>query len=140
MASYHEQNESGRIRIGRGVVESVCARIIDDFQGRILVSNSRGRLKQNTGSSAEAETGFARARLRDGKLDIKLYLIVQFGTSMNEAARVLSYRIKEEFPIQTGIEIGLITMVFVGTISEKLSKRNVVFVDDGELRNITKDQ
>lgn len=139
MASYHEQNERGRIRIGRGVVESVCARIIDDFQGRILVSNSRGRLKHNTGSSAEAETGFARARLRDGKLDIKLYLIVQFGTSMNEAARVLSYRIKEEFPVQTGIEIGLITLVFVGTISEKLSKRNVVFVDDGELRNITKD-
>jgi len=140
MSSYHEQNKNGRIRIGRGVIESVCAKVIDDFQGRILVSNPRGRLKQSAATSAETETGFARARIRDGKLDVKLYLIVQFGTSMQEAARVLSAKVREEFPIQTGIEIGMVTMVFVGTLSEKLSKRNVVFVDDGELRNITKDE
>ena len=140
MSSYHEQNKNGRIRIGRGVIESVSARIIDDFQGRILVSNPKGRLKQNAGSSAETETGFARARIKEGKLDIKLFLIVQFGTSMQEAARVLARKIREEFPVQTGIEVGLITLVFVGTLSEKLSKRNVVFEDDGELRNITKDE
>ena len=140
MASYHEQNKNGRIRIGRGVIEGVCARVIDDFQGRILVSNPKGRLKQSAGSSAETETGFARARIRGGRLDIKLYLIVKFGTSMREAARVLVKRIREEFPNQTGIEVGIVTMVFVGTLSEKLSKRNVVFVDDGELRNITEDE
>jgi len=140
MASYHEQNKNGRIRIGRGVIEGVCARVIDDFQGRILVSNPKGRLTQNTGSSAEDEKGFARARIRGGKLDVKLYLIVKFGTSMSEAARVLVSRIREEFPLQTGIEVGIITMVFVGTLSEKLIKRNVVFVDDGELRNITQDE
>ena len=140
MASYHEQNKYGRIRIGRGVIESVCAKVINDFQGRLLVSNSKGRLTQAAVQSAETETGFARARLRQGKLDIKLYLILQFGTSMREAARVLVYRLREEFPLQTGIEVGMITMVFVGTLSEKLSKRNVVFVDDGELRNITKDE
>ena len=140
MSSYHEQNKNGRIRIGRGVIESVCARVIDDFQGRILASNPKGKLKQSAVSSAETETGFARARIRDGKLDVKLFLIVQFGTSMQEAARVLAERIREEFPVQTGIEVGLITLVFVGTLSEKLSKRNVVFEDDGELRNITKDE
>jgi uncharacterized alkaline shock family protein YloU len=140
MASYHEQNKYGRIRIGKGVIESVCARVINDFQGRILVSNSKGRLTQAAAQGAETETGFARARLRGGKLDIKLYLIVQFGVSMNEAARVLVKKIREEFPLQTGIETGLITMIFVGTLSEKLSKRNIIFVDDGELRNITKDE
>ena len=140
MVSYHEQNKNGRIRIGRGVIESVCARVIDEFQGRVLASNSKGRLKQSTKSSAEDETGFARARIRDNKLDIKLFLIVKFGTSMREAAKTLSKRIREEFSLQTGIEAGMITMVFVGTLSEKLSKRNVVFVDDGELRNITQDE
>ena len=140
MASYHEQNKNGRIRIGRGVIENVCARIIDEFQGRILVSNPKGKLTQSNATGAVTESGFARARLRNDKLDIKLYLIVQFGISMNEAAKLLVKRIREEFPSSIGIETGLITMVFVGTLSEKLSKRNVVFVDDGELKNITKDE
>jgi uncharacterized alkaline shock family protein YloU len=138
--AYHEKNKNGRIRIGRGVVEAVCARIVDDFQGRILVSNPKGRLRQSAGSSAETEKGFARARIRHGKLDIKLYLIFQFGASMREAAGMLAMRIREDFPVQTGIEVGIITMVFVGTLSEKLSKRNVVFVDDGELRKIDEDE
>ena len=138
--AYHEKNKSGRIRIKRGVIESVCARAIDGFEGRILASDHRGRLKRGGTSRAEEEKGFARARLKEGKLDVKLYLIVQFGTSMREIAKALADRIREEFPIQTGIEVGLITMVFLGTLSEKLSKRNVVFVDDGELCEISGDE
>jgi len=97
-------------------------------------------MSQGFDPRAGSKTGFARARVRDGKIDIKLYLIVQFGVSLNEAAGSLVTRIREEFPLNTGIEVGLITMVFVGTLSEKLSKRNIVFIDDGELKNITRDE
>ena len=135
--AYHEENENGRIRIGRGVIESVCARVIDDYEGRILVSNSKGRLKHTGASSAEAEKGFARARIRNGKLDIKLYLIVQFGTSIRSAAEELAIALRKKFQSETGMEVGIVTMVFVGTLSEKLSKRNIVFTYDGELRDLT---
>jgi len=138
--AYHEENENGRIRIGRGVIEGVCARVIDGFEGRILVSDQKGRLKQGGATRAEDGKGFARARIRRGKLDIKLYLIVQFGTSIRETAKTLSGRLREEFPVQTGLEVGLVTMEFVGTLSEKLSKRNIIFVDDGELREVTDDE
>ena len=138
--AYHEENENGRIRIGRGVIESVCAKVIGSFDGRVIASNPKGRLKQSAAQGAETEKGFARARVRGGKLDIKLYLIVQFGTSLRDAARQITEKIREEFPLHAGIEVGLVTMVFVGTLSEKLSKRNIVFVDDGELREITDDE
>ena len=138
--AYHEVNENDHIRIGKGVIESVSARIIDDFSGRIMVSNPKGRLKQGGASRAEDETGFAKARIRDGKLDVKLYLIVQFGASIRESAKILAEKLREEFPRQTGLEVGLITMVFVGTLSEKLSKRNIIFEDDGELREISADE
>ena len=138
--AYHEENKNGRIRIGRNVIESVCARVIDDYEGRILVSDPRGRLKHTGTSLAEDEKGFARARIRGGKIDIKLYLIVQFGTSLQDSAKALAIRIREEFPVQTGLEVGLVTMVFVGTLSEKLSKRNIVFVYDGELRKLDEDE
>jgi len=138
--SYHEKNENGRIRIGRGVIEGVCARIIDGFEGRILVSDPRGRLKQSGTSRAEDERGFARARIREGKLDIKLYLIVQFGTSMRESAAALVKRLREEFPKQTGLEVGLITLEFVGTLSEKLTKRNIVFTYDGDRLEVSEDE
>lgn len=138
--SYHEENENGRIRIGRGVVEGVSARVIDSFGGRVIVSDPRGRMKRAGTQGAETEKGFARARIRDGKLDVKLYLIVQFGTRLRVTAKALADKLREEFPAQTGIEVGLVTMVFVGTLSEKLQKRNVVFVDDGELREITDEE
>ena len=135
--AYHETNENGHIRIGRGVIESVTARIIDEFGGRILVSDPRGRLKRGGAPRAEDEKGFARARVRNGKLDLKLYLIVQFGASMRESAKALADRLRVDVPVYIGIEVGLVTMVFVGTLAGKLSKRNIVFEDDGELREIT---
>ena len=138
--AYHELNENGRIRIGRGVIEGVCARIIDNFEGRILVSDPKGRLKSGGAARAEENSGFARARIRGVKLDIKLYLIVQFGSSMREIAKALAKSLREEFPIQTGLDVGLVTMVFVGTLAEKLTKRNIIFIDDGELREIIEDE
>ena len=138
--AYHEENEKGRIQIGRGVIEGVCARVIDGFEGRVRVSDRKGRLKQGDTARVEENTGFARARIRDGKLDVKLYLIVQFGTSMRDSAKALANRLREEFPIQTGLTVGLVTMVFVGTLSEKLTKRNITYVDDGELREIVPDE
>jgi len=139
MASYHEENENGRIRIGRGVIEGVCAHVIDGFEGRILVSDPKGRLKSGA-PRAEDSRGFARARIREGKVDIKLYLIVQFGISMRDSARALAKSLRREFPALTGLEAGLVTMVFVGTLSEKLTKRNITFVDDGELREVESDE
>ena len=136
---YHVENDNGRIRIGRGVIEGVCARVIDRFEGRVLVSDQRGRLKHSGAESAETEKGFARARIRGGKLDVKLYLIVQFGTSIRGSAEELAVALRKAFPAETGIEMGLVTMVFVGTLSEKLSKRNIVFAHDGKLREITGD-
>jgi len=138
--SYHEKNENGRIRIGRGVIEGVCARVIDGFEGRILVSDPRGRLKQTGTTRAEDERGFARARIREGKLDIKLYLIVQFGTSMRDSAKALIRNLREEFPAQTGLEIGLVTLEYVGTLSEKLTKRNIIFVDNGEQLEVSENE
>jgi len=138
--AYHEENENGRIRIGRGVIEAVCARIIDGYEGRILVSDPRGRLRQGAAPRAEEGKGFARARIREGKLEVKLYLIVQFGTSMRDAARTLARALREEFPKQTGLEVGLVTMVFVGTLSEKLTKRNITYVDDSGRLAINEDE
>lgn len=138
--AYQERNENGRIRIGRAVIESVSARVIDSFEGRILVSNPKGRLRRPGASSAEEEVGFARARIREGKLDVKLYLVSQFGTSLRESAKTLAGKLREEFPLQTGIEVGIVTMVFVGTFSEKMSRRNISFVDDGESCEIQEDE
>jgi len=138
--AYHEENENGRIRIGRGVIEGVCARVIDGFEGRILVSDPKGRLKQGGAPRVEDGRGFARARIKAGKLDVKLYLIVLFGTSMRDSAKALSKRLREEFPVQTGLDVGLVTMVFVGTLAEKLTKRNITFIDDGELREVAEDE
>jgi uncharacterized alkaline shock family protein YloU len=133
---YKEENEKGSIEISRRVVESFCGRVIDGFDGRIFVSDRKGKLRRGAEKNPEEETGFARARLKDGKLNIKLYLIFRFGTSIRDLARALVAELREKTPQDLGFEVGLVKMVFVGTLSEKVSKRNIVFVDDGELREL----
>jgi uncharacterized alkaline shock family protein YloU len=133
---YREENEKGSIEISRRVIESFCGRVIDSFGGRIFVSDRKGKLRRGAEKNPEEETGFARARLKNGKLNIKLYLIFRFGTSIRDLAKALVAELRERTPQEIGFEVGLIKMVFVGTLSEKVSKRNIVFVDDGELHEL----
>jgi uncharacterized alkaline shock family protein YloU len=133
---YQEENKNGKIKIGRAVIEGVCARVINGMDGRLIVSDSKGRLRKGALEAAEDETGFARARLRAGVLDLKLFLIVRFGVSIRETAEELVLKLRAEFPVQTGVGVGLITVVFVGTLAEKLRRRNIMFVDDGTLHEV----
>jgi len=127
---YREENENGKIKISRRVMESLCGRILDEFEGRLLASDRKGRLSRSAERSPEEETGFVRARLKDGIINIKLYLIFRFGFSVRDLAAALAVRLRETIPPATGMEVGHIKMVFVGTLSEKLSKRNIIFLDD----------
>jgi uncharacterized alkaline shock family protein YloU len=120
------------VEIDRRVVESLCGRVIDTFDGRLLISDPKGRLRRGAEKNPEEGSGFLRARLKDGKLNIKLFLIFRFGSSVRELAQTFAQRLREETPRATGMEAGLIQMVFVGTLSERVSKRKIVFLDDGE--------
>ena len=133
---YQEKNKNGKIKIGRAVIEDVCALVIDGMDGRIIVSDPKGHLRKGAREAAEDETGFVKARLRVGVLDLKLFLIVRFGVSIRDTAEELVVRLREEFPKQTGIGIGLVTVVFVGTLADKLRRRNIMFVDDGSLHEV----
>lgn len=130
---YREENDIGTIEIDRRVAESLCGRVIEGFSGKILVSDAKGRLRRNAIRNPEESPGFVRARLKDGRLNLKLYLIFRFGLSVRDLAAELARRLREETPKATGFEAGLIKMVFVGTRSERVSKRQIIFLDDGEL-------
>jgi uncharacterized alkaline shock family protein YloU len=77
--------------------------------------------------SAVFEDGFVRGRYNGELLDIELYLIIQFGASMKNIASRLAEALRENIPSATGIEMGVITIVFVGTLADKLTKRNIEF-------------
>ncbi|MDR0874636.1 MAG: Asp23/Gls24 family envelope stress response protein [Clostridiales Family XIII bacterium] len=110
------------------------------MDGRLIVSDPKGRLRKGAKAAAEDETGFARARLRAGVFDLKLFLIVRFGVSIRETAEELVSQLRKEFPEQTGVDVGLITIVFVGTLAEKLRRRNIMFVDDGTLHEVGEEE
>ena len=133
---YQEKNQNGKIKIGRAVIEDVCALVIDSMDGKLIVSDPKGRLRKGAREAAEDETGFVKARLRAGVLDLKLFLIVRFGVSIRDTAEELVAQLRKEFPVQTGIGIGLVTVVFVGTLADKLRRRNIMFVDDGVLHEL----
>ncbi|MDR1272520.1 MAG: hypothetical protein LBK04_06005 [Clostridiales Family XIII bacterium] len=125
--AYKIKNDIGSIELNRRVIENVCGRTVDTFGGQLIVSDPRGRLKKNPIQSAVFEDGFVRGRYNGELLDIELYLIIQFGISMKNIATKLVSALREDIPSATGIDVGVVTIVFVGTLADKLTRRSIEF-------------
>ena len=126
--AYKVKNEIGNIELNRKVIEYVCLRVINSFGGDLIPSDSKGRIKkpQFQGKYGE-ESGFVRGRYNGELMDLDIYLVIKFGISMKETAAEFAEVLRKEMPAATGIEIGVIKVLFVGTLADKLLKREIEF-------------
>ena len=127
---YEEKNELGSISINTNIIENVCGRIVDQFDGNLIVSDAKGRLRKGAINKPEEETGFLVARYDRKLLRLRLYVIIKFGVSINKIVADFEDKIREEMPKTIGIEVGRVRVVVVGTLSKNLTKRNIEIVDD----------
>ena len=127
---YKKENDLGTLSINLNVIENVVGRIIDEFDGSIIASDAKGRLKRGAIKNPLDNSGFLKARY-DGKfLILRVYLIIKFGASINTIAKDLAAKIREEMPKTIGINVGVVKVEIVGTLSKNLTKRSIEIVDD----------
>ena len=61
----------------------------------------------------------------DGRLDIKLHIVLKFGMSIKKTTDEIAESIRKQIKTATGSNPARITLIITGVVSKKFARRNI---------------
>lgn len=130
---YKEETENGSIIIGKAVIAKIVTETVAQFKGKVLISNYK-----NKATAFVAKIGVTDdinnmdITMGEKGLDIKLYIVVKFGTSIGMVTNTLINDIHDKVYQYTSIEPNSVAIVVTGMISKNIARRNIEVRRDNE--------
>ncbi|QHI73825.1 Asp23/Gls24 family envelope stress response protein [Aminipila terrae] len=130
---YKEETENGSIIIGKAVIAKIVTETAAQFKGKVLISNYK-----NKATAFAAKIGVTDdinnmdITMGEKGLDIKLYIVVKFGTSIGMVTNTLINDIHDKVYQYTSIEPNSVAIVVTGMISKNIARRNIEVRRDNE--------
>ena len=123
---YRIETPKGYISVERGVIDRIVAEAAARLSGRVFLSNHKGKiipLKMRYGSFDAKNC----TEIRNGKdgLDIRVNVVVRFGTSIGMVTEQLITEIKQDIERYAGTEANSIAIAVTGLISKKIARRSI---------------
>ncbi|WP_312649153.1 Asp23/Gls24 family envelope stress response protein [Aminipila sp.] len=123
---YKEETENGSIIIEKAVIAKIVTETVFPFNGKVLISNYK-----NKATTFAAKIGVTddinnmEITMGEKGLDIKLYIVVKFGTSIGMVTNTLINDIHDKVYELTSIEPNSVAIVVTGMISKNIARRNI---------------
>lgn len=123
---YKEETENGSIIIEKAVIAKIVTETVFQFNGKVLISNYK-----NKATTFAAKIGVTddinnmEITMGEKGLDIKLYIVVKFGTSIGMVTNKLINDIHDKVYEFTSIEPNSVAIVVTGMISKNIARRNI---------------
>lgn len=128
-------NELGQIHFSKNVIYRICSDAADLCEGNVRLQNYKGRyttkrpgLLTAFAPSGEDDTDAVEIQQADNGITIKVYIVVRFGISMNNAANTMFDHIYQEMESLFGEKPLSVTIVVTGTASKTIAKRHIEFI------------
>lgn len=118
---YTKTNEMGTIHISKNVIGNIVIDVTDKLNKKVLLCNSKGKANFNEKKSMS----FLEAEMNEEGLFIKIYILVQFGTSISAVAGQIIDSVKTMVKSTIGIEPETVSLSIKGVISKNVSKRDI---------------
>jgi uncharacterized alkaline shock family protein YloU len=122
--SYAIKTERGNILITKKVIARIVVDAVDKFEGRVFITNQNGKL---FGAFSRLggldETINMEINFNEKGVDIRLFIVVRFGTSIGMVTTQLMDDIQAGVNRVMGIETNSLTVVLAGTISRTIAKK-----------------
>lgn len=120
------ETEIGSISLDRSVIVKIITDTVDKFNGKVLISNHKGKVSGFVSKLGVNEEG-NNMEINYGEkgLDIRLYIIIRFGTSIRMVTEHLIQNIKKNIEEYTTIEANSIAVVVSGMFSKQIVRRNI---------------
>jgi uncharacterized alkaline shock family protein YloU len=123
---YKTETGQGSISIGGNVIVRIIFEATAKLSGRAFLSNHKGKMiarKQRLGAFDLKD--YCEMTMGTQGLDIRVFILIRFGTSIGAVTEQLIEYIKTDIEKMTGIEVNSIAIVVSGLLSKKISRRNI---------------
>ena len=123
---YKEKTEKGNIIIDKNVIANMVISQVAKFNGKVIVNNYKSNplgvgVKKNLVNEVnDVEVDYNRRGM-----DIKIYIMVKFGTSIGLVTNKIIENVYEDVKKCMGLEPNSISVVVTGIISKNIAKRNI---------------
>jgi uncharacterized alkaline shock family protein YloU len=124
---YRLETMDGIISIDKTVVGKIIAEAVAEFRGKVLISNHKGKALSGLAAKIGVTDDVSSMEINLGKngLDIRFYILIRFGTSINHVTEQLIETIKKNTEEITGLEVNSIAVVVTGMVSKQTVRRNI---------------
>jgi|GEM_PF-428614 Uncharacterized protein conserved in bacteria len=123
---YKLETQEGSISIDKAVIGNIIAESVQQFNGKVLISNHKGRVSGFVAKIGGIEdVNYMEINMGKNGLDIRFFIVIRFGTSINKVTEQLIYHIKKNVEEFTGLEANSIAVVVTGMISKQVVRRNI---------------
>lgn len=123
---YRNENEHGSIILEKAVFAKIVTETVAQFNGKVLISNYK-----NKATTFAAKIGVTDdisnmdIVMGEKGLDVKLYIVVKFGTSIGMVTNTLIKDIHDKIYEFTSVEPNSVAIVVTGMISKNIARRNI---------------
>jgi uncharacterized alkaline shock family protein YloU len=116
----------GTITVNKAVIGRIISEALAQFKGRVWVSNRKGKIiGYRQRFVAFNATDYIDINIGEKGLDIRIYIVVRFGTSIGMTTEQLIHDIKYDIERLTEIEVNSIAIIITGLISKQMTRRNI---------------
>ena len=118
------ETEFGTITITKSVIGKIITDVIDEFEGKVIISNHKGKvpgLVSKIGGMDEISN--MEINLTEQGLDIRIFVVLRFGTTRvtNQLVDEIHRRVRE----MTAMEPNSVAVVVTGMISKHIAPRHI---------------
>jgi uncharacterized alkaline shock family protein YloU len=122
--SFSIKNDRGTILVTKKVIARIVSDAVEQFDGKVFITNEKGKLFgafSRLGGLDEAMN--MEISFTDKGVDIRLFIVVRFGTSIGMVTTQLMDDIQRQVERVTGMEPNSLTVVLAGTISRTIAMK-----------------
>lgn len=120
------EGELGTISVSKAAIGKIITEVVDSFQGKVIISNHKGKvpgLVSKIGGMDESST--MDINLTEQGLDVKVFVVLRFGTSITQVTNYLVNEIHNKIKDMTGMEPNSVVVVVTGMISKHIAPRHI---------------
>lgn len=127
MSVYRIQTESGHVDVSRNVIWRIIAEVVERFDGKIMLSNSKGKVvtQSKKAGGMDRSDCLEVSEAEDG-LEIHLNVVLRFGISISSVTEQMIQSIQKDFIAYLGMEAAHISIRVAGILSKQIVRRNIM--------------
>lgn len=121
------ETELGTIKVAKSVIGNIIMDVIDSFEGKVILSNSRGKIPNQLAQKIGTKEEFSEIviDLTENGLEIKLYVVLRFGTSIKATTGKMIDDIKSLVKENTAMNVNEIMVTITGMMSKHIAPRHI---------------